>query len=103
MLRGQNNGIVGSTPFSQIGSFDTGTSCFYVENSYTFTALFEPQNISPPTQIQVPNNPSHFNKEVDITIIPKQAAETKKTKASGFVKKWAGVLSEKGVEDVLLK
>lgn len=61
---------------------------------YKFTTT-----ISEDGKIQVPDNPSLFNKEVDITIIPKQTAETKKTTASDFVKKWAGVLSENGVQD----
>ena len=50
-LDGQNNGIGGSHPFDQIGPFNIGTSCFYEENSETFTIFFEPQNLSPPPQV----------------------------------------------------
>lgn len=49
-LDGQNIGI-GSSPFSQIGPFNTSTSCFYEGNSETFTAFFEPQNFLPPPLI----------------------------------------------------
>jgi len=45
-LDGQNNGIGGSSPFTQIGPFDPNSSCFYVGSSVTFTSHFEPQNVS---------------------------------------------------------
>ncbi len=43
--------------------------------------------------IQLPLNPSLFNKEVEIIIVPKnQNATRQPNKAADFVKKWAGFL-----------
>jgi len=61
---------------------------------YKFTTI-----ISEDGKIQVPDDSSSFfNKEVEITIIPKQANATK-AKAAGFVNKWAGVLKVENVKE----
>ena len=44
--------------------------------------------------IQLPLNPNLYNKEVEIIIVPKTKSEKKKIhKASDFVNKWAGFLT----------
>jgi len=44
--------------------------------------------------IRLPLNPSLYDKEVEIIIVPKIKTEKKKThKASDFVSKWAGFLT----------
>jgi hypothetical protein len=43
--------------------------------------------------IQLPLNPSLFNREVEIIIVPKSQNETRQpNKAADFVKKWVGFL-----------
>jgi len=49
--------------------------------------------------IHVPDNPSLYNQEADIIILPRSQAGTGDTKASGFVKKWAGFLKNVELED----
>ncbi|MGF1586274.1 MAG: hypothetical protein ACFCUM_13195 [Bacteroidales bacterium] len=43
--------------------------------------------------IQIPYNPSLFDKEVEIIIVPKSEPAKGKMKAANFVEKWAGFLS----------
>jgi len=45
--------------------------------------------------IQIPYNPSLFDKEVEIIILPKADPEKKKMKAAEFVEKWAGFLTDR--------
>jgi len=61
---------------------------------YKFTTT-----ISENGTIQVTNDPALFNKEVEITIAPKQTPATKQNKAVDFVKKWAGALTEDKLSD----
>lgn len=42
--------------------------------------------------IQIPYNPTLYDKEVEIIILPKQRTERGKMKATEFVDKWAGFL-----------
>lgn len=42
--------------------------------------------------IQIPFNPALYNKEVEITIVPKLRRKKKELKATDFVNKWAGFL-----------
>lgn len=48
--------------------------------------------ISKDGTIQIPHTPSLFNKEVEITIVPKTKENEKRLSAEDFVKKWAGFL-----------
>lgn len=43
--------------------------------------------------IQLPYNPSLFNKEVEVFIVPKPKPEKNKMMGIEFVEKWAGFLS----------
>ena len=42
--------------------------------------------------IQIPFSPALYNKEVEITIVPKLTRKKKEIKATDFVNKWAGFL-----------
>jgi len=44
--------------------------------------------------IRIPNNPTLFDKEVEIIILPKPKQDRGKMKASDFIDKWAGFLVE---------
>lgn len=48
--------------------------------------------ISDDGTIRIPNNPTLFDKEVEIIILPKPMQKKKKMKASDFIEKWAGFL-----------
>ena len=43
--------------------------------------------------IQIPYSPSLFDKEVEIIIVPKPMTKNNESKATDFVKKWAGFLT----------
>lgn len=59
--------------------------------------------ISEDGKIQVPDDrSSFFNKEVEITIAPKQPIP-KKAKATDFVSKWAGTLKVENTNDAKYK
>jgi len=44
---GENSGIGGSSPFTQIGPFDAGSGCFYVGNTETFQVRYQPISLEP--------------------------------------------------------
>ncbi len=49
--------------------------------------------------IQIPYNPTLFDKEVEIIILPKSKPKKEKMKAIEFVDKWAGFLSNNDTEN----
>ena len=55
--------------------------------------------ISETGTIQIPFNPSLFNKEVEIIIVQKPASSKRKLKAKNFVEKWAGFLRNDNIDD----
>ncbi len=56
--------------------------------AYKFTT-----KISAKGMIQLPSRPELYDKEVEVIIVPKAEEDEKKTtKATDFVKKWAGFL-----------
>ncbi|MGB3585265.1 MAG: hypothetical protein WBA23_01940 [Tunicatimonas sp.] len=44
--------------------------------------------------IQIPQNPSLFNKEIEVIILRRSEIKEKKMKASEFIEKWTGFLSD---------
>ena len=44
--------------------------------------------------IQIPHNPSLFNKEIEVIILRRSEIKEKKMKASEFIEKWTGFLSD---------
>jgi hypothetical protein len=53
--------------------------------------------------IQIPFNPALFNKEVEITIVPRVTKLMEEGKATDFVNKWAGFLNDPNVDDEKFK
>ena len=49
--------------------------------------------------IQIPFKPVLFNKEVEITIVPKIGKLKEKRGAKDFINKWAGFLKDSDVDD----
>ncbi|HYX07895.1 MAG TPA: hypothetical protein VE912_14285 [Bacteroidales bacterium] len=56
--------------------------------------------ISKTGQIKLPLNSQLFDKEVEIIIVPKQEIKTTKLKASDFIDKWSGFLSNTDTDDL---
>lgn len=55
--------------------------------------------ISDKGTIQVALDPSLFNQEVELIVLPKSKSKIKNSKASDFVKKWAGFLKNNDIEN----
>lgn len=51
-------------------------------------------NVSEQGTIQVPYNPALFEGEVEVVILPKSKSLKDKMKASQFIKKWGGFLTD---------
>ncbi|MGE5393405.1 MAG: hypothetical protein ACM3P1_01610 [Candidatus Saccharibacteria bacterium] len=49
--------------------------------------------------IQIPIDPNLYNKEVEITIVPKLPRKKRQLKATEFVNKWAGFLKNIDTDD----
>ena len=60
---------------------------------YRFTT-----KVSESGTIQIPYSLSLFDKEVEIIILPKPTLEKEKMRATDFVKKWAGFISDKNTD-----
>lgn len=56
--------------------------------------------ISKTGQISLPLSTQLFDKEVEITIVPKQEIKHNQMKASDFIDKWAGFLSNTDTDDI---
>ncbi len=54
--------------------------------------------ISDSGTIQLPYNPSLFDTEVEIIILPKRNPVKRKMKATAFVEKWAGFLTDEDTD-----
>lgn len=50
--------------------------------------------------IQIPIDPKLYNKEVEITIVPKFSQRKRQLKATDFVNKWAGFLKNDDIDDI---